>query len=283
MIAIRKKLFITAVAITLVLTMSFSALALNELPKEIAVNEEYEITTLKDFKAELKNVQDDGKITQKEKNELINGTAPEVVFEFYDEKLEEVFIIIHDFDIDAHMEGDSDYAYCEELIELDDNCIAQIIFEDGEELGPVASLLEKAIPEVYAATNGETKWKSYGNRYFTAKATVQCGAGAAGIALENHYKVSKDGLDERWGDAYVTKAVGVGGSISAEDPKITDAAARTEGKSDINMYARYPWTFNLNGVGSQGTWKLSTSVKYLKKDSKNKRIQVKHSWKKSHS
>ena len=74
-----------------------------------------------------------------------------------------------------------------------------------------------------------------------------------------------------------------GGSISANDPKITDAVARTEGTSDINMYARYPWSFNLEGVGSQGTWKLSTSIKYLKKDSAKKQIQVKHSWKKSHS
>ena len=138
------------------------------------------------------------------------------------------------------------------------------------------------VPEVYAATNGETKWKNYGNRYFTAKATVQCGVGAAGIALENHYKVSKNGLDENWGEAFVTHALSAGGSISAGEAKITDSAARTEGKSDINMHANFPWSFKMSGVNSQGTWRLSTAVKYVKKDSAKKRIKVKHSWKTIH-
>ncbi len=278
-----RKTIVSITGLAVVFIMSISALAIDELPIGADVNEEYEITTLEDFKAELKDIQSDGKITQLEKDGIVNGTSPEIIYEFYDEKFDEAFKIIQDFDIDANMEGDQDYACCEKTVELDDHCTAQIIFEDGEDLGTVASLVKNEIPEAYAATNGETKWKKYGNRYFTAKATVQCGAGAAGIALENHYKVSKNGLDERWGDAYVTHAVGVGGSISANDPKITDAVARTEGTSDINMYARYPWSFNLEGVGSQGTWKLSTSIKYLKRDSAKKQIQVKHSWKKSHS
>lgn len=108
------------------------------------------------------------------------------------------------------------------------------------------------------------------------------GIGAADVALENHYKVSSKGLDERWGDSYVTHSLSNGGKITAQNPIISDSSARTEGKSDINIYARYPWSFKA-GFSAQGTWKLTTAVKYVRKDAKNKRIRVRHSWKTTHS
>ena len=54
------------------------------------------------------------------------------------------------------------------------------------------------------------------------------------------------------------------------------------GSLSINMYARFPYqyTANVGGVGatSGGTFKLSTTVKYVAKNASEKKIKVKHSW-----
>ena len=101
----------------------------------------------------------------------------------------------------------------------------------------VSSVADVLLPSCYAASNGETLWKKYGNRYFTAKKSVLNGIGGAVIKLENHYKVSGKGLDERYGDSYVSEnfSIGIEGSISAGNIVISDKTARTPGKSDINM------------------------------------------------
>lgn len=59
---------------------------------------------------------------------------------------------------------------------------------------------------------------------------------------------------------------------------ITDSVARTPGKSDVNMYARFIWSISCSGMSSQGNSKLSTTIKYLKKDTAKKKIQVQHKW-----
>lgn len=91
-------------------------------------------------------------------------------------------------------------------------------------------------------------------------------------------------MDERYGDPYVSFnfSAGITGNITAASPIISDKTARTPGKSDINMYARFPYqyTANVGGVGatSGGTFKLSTTVKYVAKNASEKKIKVKHSW-----
>lgn len=161
------------------------------------------------------------------------------------------------------------------------SCEVILEFEDKAEPG-ISNLLSSMLAEpCYAATNGETLWKPYGNRYFVAKKTVLSGIGGAIIKLENHYEVSSNGLDERYGDAYVSFefSAGITGTISANSPIISDKSARTPGKSNINMYARYPYHFSGKDIASGGgTYKLSTAIDYLKKDSSGKRIKVKHRW-----
>ena len=72
---------------------------------------------------------------------------------------------------------------------------------------------------------------------------------------------------------------GITGSISADNPIISDPSARTPGNSNINMYARYPYYYDGQGIAAAGgTYKMTTAVDYLQKDSTNKRIKVKHRW-----
>ncbi len=92
--------------------------------------------------------------------------------------------------------------------------------------------------------------------------------------------MSAKGIDERYGVPYVSLnvSVGVTGTASPGNCYITDKSARTVGKSDVNMYALYHYTWNIGAGTSTGTDKVSTSIKYLKKDTAKKKIQVQHKW-----
>lgn len=163
---------------------------------------------------------------------------------------------------------------------MEDGNKVYIEFEDKEEPNILECMENILVQNVQAATNGEKVWKSYGNRYFTAKAQITSGIGGAKVALENHYKLSSNGIDERYGDAYPVGSfsVGITGNISVGTVAITDSVARTPGKSDVNMYARFIWSVSSSVASSQGSNKLSTTIKYLKKDAANKKIQVQHKW-----
>ena len=123
-------------------------------------------------------------------------------------------------------------------------------------------------------------WKDYGNRYFTAKATVNVGLGAGSVSLENHYILSAQGIDENYG---VTIAEPSGSlvpvRVTSNGYRITDRTARTIGTSDVNMYGRFKITKYGGSVGDIVTEaKLSTSVGYVDHNTSAKQIKVKHSW-----
>lgn len=246
----------------------------------------YEVNSVSGLKKEIKEAYRDGKMSQSEQKAITEDTNPVVLKKFFEEKMERADEAIADADIDVDkvLSQDPDGEKGKVELNLGDHSKVVVEFEDKEERTLADSVADTLIPPCYGATNGETMWKKYGNRYFTAKKTVLNGIGGAIIKLENHYKVSGKGLDERYGDAYVTEhfSVGIKGNISAGSVIISDKTARTPGKSDINMYARFPYEFSA-GVGSigastGGTYKLSTTVKYVSKNASKKQIKVKHSW-----
>ena len=126
------------------------------------------------------------------------------------------------------------------------------------------------------ASNGETMWKDYGNRYFTAKATVNVGLGAGSVSLENHYILSVQGIDENYG---VTIAEPSGSLVpvrlTSNGYIITYRTARTIGTSDVNMEADFTIQ---NSDGYIKNITLSTSVGYVDHNTSAKQIKVKHSW-----
>lgn len=246
----------------------------------------YEVNSVSGLKKEIKEAYRDGKMTESEKQAIAADTNPAVLTEFFEEKMElaDEAIADADIDVDEVLSQDADGEHGKVELDLGDHSKVLVEFEDKEEKTLADSVADTLIPSSYAATNGETMWKKYGNRYFTAKKSVLSGVGGAVIKLENHYKVSSNGLDERYGDPYVSFnfSAGITGNITAGSPIISDKTARTPGKSDINMYARFPfqYTTNVGGVGATtgGTFKLSTTVKYVAKNASEKKIKVKHSW-----
>ena len=246
----------------------------------------YEVNSVPRLKKEIKEAYRDGKMSEKEKKAITAETNPVVLTKFVEEKMKQADEAISDADIDVDkvLSQDADGEKGKVELNLGDHSKVVVEFEDKEEKNLANSVADTLTPSCYAATNGETIWKKYGNRYFTAKKTVLSGIGGAVIKLENHYKVSSNGLDERYGDPYVSFnfSAGITGNITAASPIISDKTARTPGKSDINMYARFPYqyTANVGGAGatSGGTFKLSTTVKYVAKNASEKKIKVKHSW-----
>lgn len=171
--------------------------------------------------------------------------------------------------------------YCCQVYELENGCQLIMEFEDGEE-GANRFMESARTPlAMPRAANGETVWKDYGNRYFTAKATVTTSAGSGSISLENHYTLSENGIDERYGIAKGegTTASGRKVIIDVIGTFITDSSARTLGASDVNMYAEYDVKSLFGGQTSlEKTVQLATTVGYVDHNYSTGQIKVKHSW-----
>ena len=269
------KRFLGIILSVIILSGSIATEAFAEEPS-------YEIQSINELEEILDEAYQDEKMSPSEKNNIIERTEPKVIEELCCKKFDEAIEIAEDIDIESIMnENKSEIQYGRKKLDIDDNYEAYIEFEDGEDKTIVGTIMDKLISPAYAATNGEKMWKSYGNRYFTAKITVSVGVGIGTCCLENHYKLSSKGIDENFGDAYVkwSASTGITGSLSPIGVYITDSTARTVGKSDVNMYARFQLDNSGAGTQSQTTIKLSTTVKYLDKDSTNKKIKVQHSWK----
>ncbi len=263
--------------------MPITVNATTNTTKQVEADESEIIQSVDELQDAIDSAYDDGVMTDDESSSIIEQSTPDVIEEYFIDKFEEASIAISNanVDVDEIIDNGSD-GYGSMTIDMGDHTQVILEFEDYEEPSLIDSIKTSIIIPVYAATNGETLWKNYGNRYFTAKATVLSGIGGSTLILENHYKVSSNGLDERYGDAYVSTSfsAGVTGSVTPSSPIISDASARTPGKSNINLYARYQYNYTSLGYAtSAGYYKIATAVDYVQKDATNKRIKVKHSWK----
>lgn len=172
--------------------------------------------------------------------------------------------------------------YCRQVYELENGYRLIMEFEDGEE-GLKSLIASGEVPSLRPmATSGETLWKGYGNRYFTAKASVAMPSGSASVSLENHYVLSKNGIDENYGVQSSNVSTGSGATITAMGVTITDASARTVGASDVNMYGKYKVKY-LTGFSDtkEVITKLETTVGYVDHNFTTNQIKVKHSWSRS--
>lgn len=176
---------------------------------------------------------------------------------------------------------DGDTEYCRQRYTLDDGTTLIMEFMDRKEDADLHSPMEQLSSIMPMAANGETVWKDYGNRYFTAKATVTTTAGSGWVSLENHYTLSADGIDERYGVANAEGSINAGKEVKMNvlGSYITDSAARTVGASDVNIYAEYLMKASTNTtVLVEKKIRLTTSVGYVAHNRTTKQIQVKHSW-----
>ena len=239
------------------------------------------IKSIKALKSEIKEITGgEAMLTTEQKSALVEKTDPKVMEAFIKEKQQLANERFNQINVDDCLKECSDGAMRGSvIIDLGDGYSAKAEFEDAEEASSaLARIGESLFEQVYAATNGETLWKSYGKRYFTAKSTRPTGIGACWISLENHYRLSKNGIDERYGVSD-SKSLSANATIDEKEPQITDWSAHKPGKSDVNMQCKYRWEVDYPGVGGSGNYIMYTTIKYVDIDKSKEKVKVKHSWK----
>ncbi len=257
-----------------------SLLAIMMFPDSILAAEnqlETKITTVSELEDAIKAQLVDGTLSEESKTDILKKTEEGILDVYICNKIEAAFTFAKTLDREIDMQiMPNGTAYAREVYYLGDGYILTMEFEDGKDIlkdfisGNVA-------PISLQATNGETLWKDYGNRYFTAKVSVNVGVGAGTISLKNHYILSAQGIDENYGTASGTPTSGAS-YIKVGSVVITDSSARTVGASDVDMDANFK-VISKSGIDVNiSSRKLSTTIAYISHDYKLNRIQVKHTW-----
>ena len=240
-------------------------------------NINYAINSVEDVSKSVKSLSADGTLSETDKSFIFKNAAPEVVEVYVTEKIEESLKLAKELSGTVEFEiVKSGKATERQIFELPNGCTLTMEFEEGVDAGAGDSIHIMSSTIKPMASNGETMWKNYGNRYFTAKATVNVGLGSGSISLENHYILSAMGIDENYG---VTGGEPAGSlvpvRVTSNGYRITDRTARTIGASDVNMEADFTIQ---NSDGYINNMTLSTSVGYVDHNTSTKQIKVKHSW-----
>lgn len=143
-------------------------------------------------------------------------------------------------------------------------------FEDGADSDTMITQFIGELEILPLATNGETMWKDYGKRYFTATATVTVESISCKITLENHYTLSASGVDENYG---VPTAIVPADMLSDIYGPYTLAKSAREKGAEVSMYANYM----IKGDTTSAIM-LTTAVQYVDHNISTGQIKVKHSW-----
>ncbi len=205
--------------------------------------------------------------------DLKDIVAPEVAAEFMNEKLNEAVELIGGQEFTANMQKQRDGSlYGEQSFDLGDGCELVVELSDKSD----AQYMDSFAASTVAAS--DPQWFGYGNRSFTAKASVKCPVGTAYMNLTNRYTLSANGIDERQGDGTCNWS-NSGGIITNATPQITDSIARTPGASDVNMHCVYTLRDNSSGKGERvSKYKLNTTIGFLDINKSTKKVRVKQSW-----
>ena len=184
------------------------------------------------------------------------------------EKLDEAAELIHGQEMETELYERADGSYVgTEVYDLGDD--AQLIVEVTD----VAEDGEQAQNILMPASSGSSDlWRDFGNRSFTAKATVKYASKSVILKLTNHYTLSTNGIDIR---SLVPNKEITSIRVEAGTPQVTDRSARTPGASDVNGHCKY--TLSLTG-GVKTEYQVNSTVGYVALDKAGKRIKVRQSW-----
>lgn len=181
-------------------------------------------------------------------------------------------------------------AYIKESFDLEEGGTLTIEMYDLEE-GETINDIIAATPLPTAVSDGDyisvpsgsmqtvdhiiyrTKYKDYGNRYFTAKYTFGYPTGSVTILTENHYSIDDYGLKTRYGVTVPSHEGTFSGFKSRWD--ITDNSASMPGH-DINIVGLIEYQIG-SGIGlSKGPrhMKLDTRVKLERLETKARRAEI---------
>lgn len=230
-----------------------------------AVSEQNDIRNVEQLKLALSE-----DLTKAEQAQIIERTDETIVDELLMEKLDEAAALLNSEGNYADMKILPDGSgYDIKTYDLGDGCVLTVELRDEAE-GPSEYA---AVASPMAATTQPDQWKEYGNRYFTAKASVNISNAKATMRLEHHYTLSAAGIEAKSGEAFMSWSK-PNSSYSHTKPVVSDQYAKTAGASDVNIECTYTFIAgNLKAV-----YKLDTAVGFVAIDKAAKKIKVRHSW-----
>jgi len=250
----KKKMISGALVLTMALSM-VSAVSFAETSEET-------LRTVDDLKEALQEVSSDGEITQYERAQLLDNASDEAIEGLMLEKLDCAVEVLGEEGLNLYTQ-EASY-----LFDLGDGCQMRVELSDRAEPD---SFQTEIMP--LATSGSSTMWKEYGNRYFTATATVDCGASEVSFILKNHYTLSVNGIDERYGDPD-TSCENIRIIRTHGTPKKDIEHARTIGSS-----TKISCEFSCKGISTDvQEYRMDTKVKYLEHNKTGKKIRVGQSW-----
>lgn len=194
-------------------------------------------------------------------------TEPEAA-EKLKEKLDEAAELIHGQEMETELYERADGSYVgTEVYDLGDG--AQLIVEVTDTDADGSQVPKTPVP---ASSGSSDLWRDFGNRSFTAKATVKYVEDSITFILKNNYTLSANGIDIRNLDPDIGRDVF---KVTHGAPRITDSSARTPGASDVNGNCKYTVIFK---NGSKAEYQMNSTVGYVALDKAGKRIKVRQSW-----
>jgi hypothetical protein len=183
-------LIITFIASTQIIVAAKSTESVDETP----------IDSISELKKEIEEARKSGKnLSKKEAEEIIENTESEVLAEFTKEQLEKAIEVVDDIEVNLEQKIDGTY-YQKETMDLGYGGSVEVELIDREDPTILEKIASSLIEPTYATVNHQNYEKEYGNRYFTAKISVNNDIySTLYLKLENHYNLSKDGIKERYG------------------------------------------------------------------------------------
>lgn len=257
----KKKLFSMILTLSLVMGMTSAGVF-----ADTQTNQIQNLQQLKDALSE--------NLTIAEQTQIIENADDAVLDQFLMEKMDAATELLTGQEIDADMLTLPDgRSYGMQKYDLGDGCTLTVELSDVAE--GTSEIGVGALP--MASTTQPDQWKEYGNRYFTAKASVTVGSVTASMSLKHRYTLSADGIEAKGGDAEATWPKS-GGRYSNTTPSITDRYAKTVGASDVNIDCVYSFISSSGAKNTTVKYKLATAVGYVDINKTAKKIKVRHSW-----
>lgn len=253
----KKRILIAGLAVTLVIVNANVAVFAETKPMES------KYMSVQELKSAIAEKELDGVLSEAEQKSIFDNATEEAVNDFISVKMDEALDVLQEQNPQLQKGEESGWYH----YDLGEGCTLEVELEDKAEAGQEKSLL---MPMVTSGTS--SVWKEYGDRYFTAKATVVCGRTNVTFLLENHYTLSAGGIEERYGKKAINFTELV--NYSMGNPRILKSSAKTVG-SLVEIVCAYSCGVD---QGKMNNYELSSTVKYLTHDKVGKRLQVQQAW-----
>ena len=250
-------------------------------------NKTYDINSLEKLNETIEAFEGN-KISKTNSEHIIEETSPDVLIEYMDE-IDNVAIDYFEKaePVEKTYDDENDCSIIVYRVQVDPLSSVELVLMDQEESSALnkigKSIKNIFVDECYAATNGDTMWKKYGKRYYTAKYTRCIGPGYATVCTENHYSISKNGIHERSANSWLDSMTSLTGEITETGYSVFPDAKKAGETTKIRARITFKYTASVEGIAhnSYATIYENLKIKYIKNDSQNKKMKVKYSWSKT--